>query len=151
MSSNNEQNPSNYDSNFDYNFKEAQLKSTATLTTVGLVCAIVSVFIGGALVSIVALICSAIAFNRMKKITQTSSAQATQPISTDTTYQQMLKRAKVAFVISIVALILNIISAIYISVLFYQIIASGDLSYLADAFYNSDFQSSFSSSSSVWS
>jgi hypothetical protein len=146
MSSYNENDPFN-DNNYDYDFKQAQLKSTATLTTVGMVCAIVSVFVGGVLLSLVALVCSAIAFSRMKKII---SATSSGPIDTNSTYQIMLKRAKTTLVISIVALVLNIISGIYVFMIFYQLIASGDLSSIANAFYGSDLQTNISSSSSVW-
>jgi hypothetical protein len=133
-----------------YDFKAAQLKSTQTLTTASLICAPVSLFIGGLVLSIVAIVCAGVAKSRAKALE--ASKQGSQSDSEAYLYKQMHSRTKLALGISISALALNIISSIAMAFAIMAIINSGDYSWLQTLLGSSGAISiSTGSSGSIWS
>jgi hypothetical protein len=134
------------DNGNDFDFKAYYLKSTQTITTAALVCAPVSLFVGGVILSIVAIIFSAISFKRTKSFM--SSKQGAEVDSEARMFNQMYSRSKLALAISVGSLVLNIISTIRAVMILLSMFSGGDVSLLTDMLGSGE---AISSSGSVWS
>lgn len=135
---NNENNLNGFDKTA---YKNAQLKSAQTLTTIAIISGPVSLIIGGVFLSLVALVCALIAFSKIRNVIEPSDGPGT--------YPRMLKNQIIfALSISIVALVLNIVSLIMVFPILIEYMRTGDLTQAMNALnLNID---TASESNSVW-
>lgn len=102
------------------------IKGCQVLTVIGLIGAPVSLLFGGVALSTVALVCSIIAYVRMRKI-------ATPDDEPDSLERTLTTQSLVALILSIVAMILNIIAFVYMIGAIMEFLQTGDASSLANA------------------
>lgn len=105
--------------------KHAQLRSGQTLTTIAFIAGPVSLVIGGVLLSCVALVCSCIAYSKIKRVLEPADGPGSTALS-------LLTQSRVAIVVSIVTLVLNGIAFIYLFGILMEMVQSGDYTQLMD-------------------
>lgn len=118
-----------------------QLKSTQTLVTVAAVSGPVSIFIGGVLLAGIAVIAGALAFVKIRKLSQKPSEYAE-------LIQKVKRSALIALVISVAAFALNVYALATIMPVMLEAIESGDASNLLQDLYGGSSASSGSGSAS---
>lgn len=118
-----------------------QLKSTQTLVTVAAVSGPVSIFIGGVLLAGIAVIAGALAFVKIRKLSQKPSEYAE-------LIQKVKRSALIALVISFAAFALNVYALATIMPVMLEAIESGDASNLLQDLYGGSSASSGSGSAS---
>lgn len=105
--------------------KNAQLRSSQTLIMIAFISAPVSIMIGGVLLSSVALICSIIAYRKIRNVIGPEDTKGTVGYS-------LASQSRIALILSIVTLVLNAIAFIYLFGVLMEVMQDGDYSKLTE-------------------
>lgn len=125
--------------------KNAQLRSAQTLVTIGIMAGPISLLVGGVLLSTISVICSALAFLKVRRVMG--------PEDTVGTIAYALRRQTViAIAISCLALALNAVSLAMVMPTLVSVMQTGDISQLLEYYgiQSAPEASSSASSSSIW-
>lgn len=123
--------------------RAAQLKSAQTLVTVGIIGGPVSMLFGSTLISLIALICSAIAYMKVR-----GTISSEQPA--DSLTRAIQRQALVALVVSGVSLVFNIVYLIIMMPTIIEAVESGDFAKMFDFGGMSGQDAAPADSSSIW-
>lgn len=119
-----------------------QLSSAQTLITVCLISAPVSLLIGGALLSAVALICAGIAYSKVRDAIRVQGGEPSYVAA------RLRSQSRIAIIIAAITLVINIVYLIVIMPAVIEVMRTGDVQQLFGSLGAS--QQSSSSSASVW-
>ena len=89
------------------------LKKARNMAMASIICAAVSLFIGGVLLDIVAVILGVVAYRKLKESSETPTAE-NQTTNHSYTVDSVKKLSKTGIIVAVVAFVLNFVSAMYL-------------------------------------